>query len=253
MLYGGAIMSHPLHHPVLGLRRAGRGPLLLRSLLLGGFVLPLLTVTAAAQTEPEAQPVPATQPAPSTTAELAVPPEPAAPPEPEAQPAPDPPAAPYSPKRRWLPWPMLRPMLGPAWALGSPEPTGVALNFDLTVGAMVVATRSSRLQSAPILEPLLGYGYKRDRGPTHLFVAGLGFGYGGVLAAIRYVPRLIVGSGAVGLRHGIIVGGLLDLLAIEVSHDLISQQGVITHELRLMFGINPVSVLAGVAALAYVK
>ncbi len=95
--------------------------------------------------EPEAQPVPATQPAPSTTAELAVPPEPAVPPDPEAQPAPDPPAAPYSPKRRWLPWPMLRPMLGPAWALGSPEPTGVALNFDLTVGAMVVATRSSRL------------------------------------------------------------------------------------------------------------
>ena len=79
MLYGGAIMSHPLHHPVWGLRRAGRGTLLLRSLLLGGFVLPLLTVTAAAQTEPEAQPVPATQPAPSTTAELAVPPEPAVP------------------------------------------------------------------------------------------------------------------------------------------------------------------------------
>jgi len=240
-------MSHPLHHPVWGLRRAGRGALLLRSLLLGGFVLPLLTVSAAAQTEPEAKPVPATQPETSTPAELAVPPEPA------TQPAPDPPAAPYSPKRRWLPWPMLRPMLGPAWALGSPEPTGVALNFDLTVGAMVVATRSSRLQSAPVLEPLLGYGYKRDRGPTHLFVAGLGFGYGGVLAAIRYVPRLLVGSGAVGLRHGIIVGGLLDLLAIEVSHDLISQQGVITHELRLMFGINPVSVLAGVAALAYVK
>lgn len=240
-------MSHPLHHPVWGRRRAGRGARLLRSLLLGGFVLPLLTITAAAQTEPEAKPMQATQPEPSTPAELAVPPEPA------TQPAPDPLTAPYSPKRRWLPWPMLRPMLGPAWALGSPEPTGVALNFDLTVGAMVVATRSSRLQSAPVLEPLLGYGYKRDRGPTHLFVAGLGFGYGGVLAAVRYVPRLLVGSGAVGLRHGIIVGGLLDVLAIEVSHDLISQQGVITHELRLMFGINPVSVLAGVAALAYVK
>jgi hypothetical protein len=246
-------MSHPLHHRVWGLRRAGRGALLLRSLLLGGFALPLLTVPAAAQTEPEAKPVPAIQPAPTTPAELAVPPEPTVPPEPATQPAPEPPATPYSPKRRWLPWPMLRPMLGPAWALGSPEPTGVALNFDLTVGAMVVVTRLSSLGSAPILEPLLGYGYKRDRGPAHLFVAGLGFGYGGVLAAVRYVPRLLVGSGAVGLRHGIIIGGLLDMLAVEVSHDLISQQGVITHELRLMFGINPVSLLAGVAALAYVK
>jgi len=40
---------------------------------------------------------------------------------------------------------------------------------------------------------------------------------------------------------------------VEVSHDLISLQGLITHELRLMLGINPVSLLAGVAALAYVK
>lgn len=240
-------MSDPLHHRVWGPRSAGRCAQRLRTLLLGTALLPLLTVTAAAQIEPEAKPVPATQPAPATPAELAVPPEP------ETPPAPAPPEKPYYGKRRWLPWPMLRPMLGPAWALGSPEPTGVALNFDLTVGAMVVATRSSSLQSAPILEPLLGYGYKRDRGPTHLFVAGLGFGYGGVLAAVRYVPRLLVGSGAVGLRHGIIVGGLLDLLAIEVSHDLISQQGVITHELRLMFGINPVSVLAAAAGLAYRK
>ena len=79
-------------------------------------------------------------------------------------------------------------------------------------------------------------------------VLGIGAGYGNPLLAFTYGPRLIAGGDGVGVRHGLMVHTLYDLLSLEVSHQ-VSFGAPTRQEVRLMIGVNAVPLAVGTLAL----
>lgn len=104
------------------------------------------------------------------------------------------------------------------------------------------------------LWPELGYGYSRLEGAAgHLFLAGVGPLYGGKRAGIALIPRFAAGTVAgelgIGVRTSVVGTAVMDLFAVEVSHQWLRVGGEDRHEARVMGSIN-VMPLLGVVALA---
>lgn len=76
---------------------------------------------------------------------------------------------------------------------------------------------------------------------SHLFFTGMGFGVGTRRGAVDYTPRLVVGRDEAGvilrLRRGISAHFYSDAIGVELA-----DQYTGSHELRLMFFVNPLMV-----------
>jgi hypothetical protein len=181
---------------------------------------------------------------------------------------------------RWTSLPLLNLGLGPMWRLGTspvsqpaslppadPVPPAAGpsaeLALDLRLGlALGAHRRGTSTKSAMFyLVPELGYSYgKTAPSGTHLFLAGLGVGYGTAMALLRYSPHFVVGRAlgetALGVRHGLGLSTLYSLLSVEVTHQYLHYTGTDAsgapfggqHDVRLMFSVNLVPVVAFVAA-----
>src|SRR5262249_35802782 len=92
--------------------------------------------------------------------------------------------------------------------------------------------------------PEVGYSFRNSgQGDVmHLSSLGFGIGYGGAPILGLYTPRFVVGkfgtNTAVAFRHGISGRFLATLLSVELSHQMVSAAGELTHELSLTVGIN---------------
>lgn len=136
----------------------------------------------------------------------------------------------------------------------------LAFAIDAKTGVHCYRNRDGRAETPGLtLVPELGYSFT-SQGPlsTHLARVGVGVGYGNIWASVTYAPRLVFGtrSGgelpgtALGLRHGIVAHLLLDMLGVDLSHQVLSTGGQIENDLRAMLSIN-VGVLLVAAAYAH--
>lgn len=167
---------------------------------------------------------------------------------------------------RWFTLPALRLAIGPGWSLPPPldatSPT--ALFFGLHAGAAMTGSRGQRYRGL-LLQPEIGYALLRSTaGNRHSLELGLGVGYAaGFAFSFRYSAYGMVGSTSIvtagsphekphiGLRHGLLLSTLSDLVSIELSHAVIGPlSGDTGHELRLLFGVDVVKLAMGVTVLS---
>lgn len=133
---------------------------------------------------------------------------------------------------------------GSEWVTGS---VSGALDLALSV-PLAWETGLSRwdaLSGMAFLSPELGYSYQ-DTG-QHLFTVGAHGGFGHMLLYGAYSVRFVVGrqsdQTALGLRHGIGVHALYDVLSLEVNHQPLWIAGQAQHDVILWLGFNLVQIL----------
>lgn len=147
----------------------------------------------------------------------------------------------------------LRPSLGGYSRHGAFEEGQLAV--ELTAGAMVgkpcddvdwedYETGSLRTRCLWLV-PEVGYSFRRSTldNPVHLGSVGLGVGYGSVSRGIGvYTPRFVAGQlggrPSLGFRHGLSGHFLSTFLSLELAHQVLSTEGVLSHEITLTFGLN---------------
>jgi len=147
----------------------------------------------------------------------------------------------------WAFLPVFRIALGPAIHVAPEREKHVELGLDLTAGFAAMPTESF---AGPIVNPELGYSF--DSLGIHAFNLTCGVGFGTPLAALLYHPRLIVGTldgeAAVGMRNSLTFHALADLGSIEIGHQFVSIDGELHHDIRVMFGVNPLGFVYIVSA-----
>lgn len=133
--------------------------------------------------------------------------------------------------------PALRLALGPAVHVDPALEEGVEAAFDVTAGFAGIFGDGV---SGFVVNPEVGYAY--DSLGIHAFSATCGVGVGGPVVALLYHPRLILGSAdgnfAVGMRNGLAVHALADILSLEIAHQLVDANDEAHHDVRVQFGIN---------------
>jgi hypothetical protein len=99
------------------------------------------------------------------------------------------------------------------------------------------------------LRPLLTYSYDRsDSVGGHFLSAGLGLAVGRIAISGAYTPRFVVeaaGSPRLGFRHGLSLGLLAAAITVELAHEMLFQDGLVQHDVRLLFGIDPGPIVLG--------
>lgn len=133
--------------------------------------------------------------------------------------------------------PVLRLALGPAVHV-APEPdVGLRLGLDVTAGFVGMF---GDVLSSFVISPEIGYTF--DSFGLHAFNATCGVGFGGPVVSLLYQPRLILGTAgddfAVGMRNGIAVRGVADILGLEVGHQFFNAESVLHHDIRILFSLN---------------
>lgn len=142
--------------------------------------------------------------------------------------------------------PVLRAAAGPAFRLEPEAPTATAFALDATTGVTTYGHIASRV----ILNGELGYAFDHRGRDLHAFTltGGIGLGWRAIGATIQ--PRLLLGvlgtDLAVGMRTGIVVRGLADLVSFEVAHRLLHHEELLRHDLQLVFGVNALAFLTAV-------
>jgi hypothetical protein len=144
--------------------------------------------------------------------------------------------------------PVLRVALGPAFHLSPETKKNTELAAEVTAGASIALSDGASF----MLNPELGYAY--DSWGFHAFNATVGVGFGHPAAYVAYHPRLLAGSvgdySAVGMRNGLTMHALADMASLEIGHQFVSFDGVMHHDIRLMFGVNPLGFVYVVAKIA---
>lgn len=153
-----------------------------------------------------------------------------------------------------LPLPAFRAQLGPVIHIGQVEPT---FALDLDAGAVVLF--GDELSFA--LNPELGYSF--DSYGSHAFNLMLGFGGGVPMAYMLLQPRFLAGTlvqdagdgsdatfAATGMRNGLGMHFLFDLLSVEVGHQFLYSEGTFHNDVHVLFGTNPASAAMVLALLA---
>lgn len=185
---------------------------------------------------------PGAQPADGATPPRVAPPPAAA--APEARPAP-------RERRRWACPPM---SLGFLTHLGLGGTTAAAgpryLILEARAGLLCVRNSDGNDRREGLrLVPELAYHYLRPRpedeqpaASVHLGSLGLGVGYGNRWLSVGGVGRLLAGTEegglALGLRHGLLLRGLYDSVAIEASHLALHLPGGWRNELYGGISVN---------------
>jgi hypothetical protein len=135
--------------------------------------------------------------------------------------------------------------LGPLWLLTDAHQSGFTAHITGGVAIGWPGIGLERYFTPSIwLYPELSYDY-RDvalRG-SHTLSAGLGVGWGNLLWVNGgYGARLSAGVNdglpAVGMRHGFFARFLGTLFNLELTHQLLSAGGIISHELQFTAGLN---------------
>lgn len=94
------------------------------------------------------------------------------------------------------------------------------------------------------LYPEVSYEYRDvSQQAGHTASAGVGIGWGNLIwGNLGYTPRIVAGvvgeDAAVGFRHGLYVRLFMTLLNLELSHQLLSAGGSLSHELQVTAGLN---------------
>lgn len=146
---------------------------------------------------------------------------------------------------------------GAAFSVGR-RPSRISYLLDVDTGLECRnAPKKDDKSSVLLLTPELGYSVTfhspDDTEPgsaalTHLVKFGVGVGYGNLWASINYVPRLVVGARqgelAFGLRHGVVARFVLNMLSLELSHQVLRVQEQTENDLRIVGGVNLLIVLA---------
>ncbi|MBI4957823.1 MAG: hypothetical protein HY908_37810 [Myxococcales bacterium] len=153
-----------------------------------------------------------------------------------------------------LPLPAFRVELGPVIHIGQVEPT---FALDLDAGAVVLFGNDFSFA----LNPELGYSF--DSYGSHAFNLLFGFGGGVPLAYMLLQPRFLAGTlvkdggsgadetfAATGMRNGIGLHFLFDLVSVEVGHQFLYSDGTFHNDVHVMFGTNPASAAMVLALLA---
>ncbi len=137
--------------------------------------------------------------------------------------------------------PVLRLALGPAIHTAPAADESTRLAVDITAGAGLAPLGWKGV--GVILNPELGYAF--DSLGTHAFNVVAGIGYGSPLAYASYRPRFLVGDASgnlmVGMRNGLAMHLLLDMVSLEFGHQFASYGGALHHDVRVLFGVNPAS------------
>ncbi len=145
---------------------------------------------------------------------------------------------------------------------GSPRLTIV----DARVGMLCVRNRSGKADDPGLhLIPEIGYSglvpgagsageSATGGGPTtHLITIGLGVGYGSRWASLSYAPRVLAGIDgrdlALGLRHGLVLRALYEMISVEVAHQVVGAAGTWRHDVVAMGSVNALVLMAVVAHL----
>lgn len=140
--------------------------------------------------------------------------------------------------------PIVRLALGPSFHIAPKAEKGTEVAFDATAGVNFAVAGWSK--PGMILSAEAGYAY--DGITDHAFQLAPGIGYGHPLAFVSYHPHLLIGSG-LGLRNGLAMHLLGDMMSAEVSEQFMSFDGAAHHDFRVMFGVNPAAFVFGVSRL----
>lgn len=151
------------------------------------------------------------------------------------------------------PIPQVRLALGPGWGQSTGNSGGPDLCFTLAGGPRLLFLHRPD-ESGFWLQPELGYSFRRTYGEyEHQLNLGLALGYtlypyftpgymvwfsAGNLLEIG--GEALLGTAAVGIRHGLRLATLFDVLSLEVSHQALAttQHGTVYHDLRLLLGLD---------------
>jgi len=156
--------------------------------------------------------------------------------------------------RKLFALPMVRLDLGPLWLVaGTPRgahQSGFTAHLSAGAGIGWPGIGLERYFTPSVwLYPEVSYDYRdvAQRG-SHTASAGLGVAWGNLLWANGgYAARISAGvvgeDPAIGMRHGIFGRFLGTLFNLELSHQLLSAGGVITHELQITAGLNLGSIM----------
>lgn len=199
-------------------------------------------------TEPATPPLPPPSTVPSTTTTTAA----ALPPPPRGN----------LRSRRWMTLPVLRLAVGEGGDVPSHKEQTQDVVLTLHAGMQVIG--ESRRIRGLMLEPEVGYSLRRaPLGDQHLFNVGLGLGYWyqGFIS-FAYMAYFVAGTGAYfaplpdrraeyGVRHGLLVGALYNVLTAEISHQVLFPSAGVgqTQDLRLLVGIDVSRWVLGIYAL----
>ncbi|MFT3770683.1 MAG: hypothetical protein QM820_35105 [Minicystis sp.] len=149
--------------------------------------------------------------------------------------------------------PVVRFALGPAFHLAPQQDPSTRIAADITAGFTYDGGSFTKGGSVGwLLHPELGYTY--DGLGLNAFNATCGFGVGTLAVDVAYQPRLIVGTvddagAAVGMRNGIMLHAFVDIASVEVGHQFVRWGGAFHHDVRVFLGINPASIVWGIAGL----
>lgn len=103
------------------------------------------------------------------------------------------------------------------------------------------------------LYPELSYTYQVSE--RHLFTAGgyVGLGTFNVLGSYgaRFVAGTDHGQAALGVRHGLGLHLLLDMLSLEVAHQPLWIGGQVQHDLLVFVGLNPLQLVNRLVGLQF--
>ena len=144
--------------------------------------------------------------------------------------------------------PVLRLSVGPAVHVAPAADRSTQVAFDVTAG---YARLFGKGDVGFVLEPELGYSF--DGSGLNAFNLTCGVGFGVLVAAVTYDPRLIVGKEqgltAVGMRNSLMLHGYLDMVSLEVGHQMVSYGGALHQSVQFMLGVNPAALVFAVAHL----
>jgi hypothetical protein len=135
--------------------------------------------------------------------------------------------------------PLARLALGPAFHVSPHAERGTQLALDATLG--LNAAFQGWRDAGLVLTGEGGYAY--DGVGLHAAQATLGIGWGHPLIFFSYHPRVLVGSAgdglALGMRNGLTLHGVGDLVSLEIGEQFFHDTGGMHHDARVMFGLNP--------------
>jgi hypothetical protein len=144
--------------------------------------------------------------------------------------------------------PVVRVAMGPSFQVAPEADALTSFALDATAGASAL----SGLLGGLILNGELGYAFDTRGDDLHAFNLTAGVGYGNVGFGVTLQPRLLLGTIgdelAVGMRNGFVLRGGADALSLEVSHRFLHHDGL-SHDIQLLFGVNPAALVYVVATL----
>lgn len=147
------------------------------------------------------------------------------------------------------PYPTLRIRMAPAVHLTTSPPVERRVDFalDLAVGVPIFISPSGSgdlLDRVVVIYPELGYAFQNLS--QHLFTGGAYVGFGPGMVFGSYGARFLAGqeqnTRAIGLRHGLGLHLFVDVLSLELQHQVLWLGGQSRHDLVVWLGVNLVEI-----------